>query len=152
MHYFVEETSILGINLNSDFVWWKTDTDAPLTPKGVAPRHKDLLGAMIIEGQNLWYTSEMYIFVLSYTNFQINRIKSSHTLGVDRLALNAHSVYASGFDKVVSRFEIGSDHSEAAKVTLPNKALSIVADNTFLYVLNHASEIQLLDARDLTTK
>jgi hypothetical protein len=78
---------------------------------------------MLLEGQNLWYTSETGIFVLSHADSSIKRVKSSHILAVDRLAQNKHSIYASGFDKVVSRFEIGGENTEAAKVTLPNKAL-----------------------------
>lgn len=58
----------MGINLNSDFVWWSTQTDAPSTPKKVVPGHKDLLNSMLLDGQNLWFTSETGIFVLSYDN------------------------------------------------------------------------------------
>ena len=71
----------------------------------------------------MWYTSETGIFVLSYDEQSIKRVKSSHTLAVDRLTQNKHSVYASGFDKVVSKFEIGGENIETAKITIPNKAL-----------------------------
>ncbi len=89
----------------------------------------------------MWYTSETGIFVLSYADNSIKRVKSSHSLAVDRLSQNKHSVYASGFDKVVSRFEIGGENTEAAKVTLPNKALQITADDDHVYILNHQQEI-----------
>jgi hypothetical protein len=65
---------------------------------------------MLIEGKNLWYTSETGIFVLSLADNSISRVKSSHTLAIDRLAQNKHSIYASGFDKVVARFELGGEN------------------------------------------
>lgn len=142
----------MGINLNSDFVWWSTQTDAPSSPKKVVPGHKDLLNSMLLDGQNLWFTSETGIFVLSYDNHSTQRVKSSHTLAVDRLSQNGHSIYASGFDKVISRFPVGDNFTEQAKITLPNKALKMSADNDNLYVLNHQQEIQILESRDLTIK
>jgi len=73
-------------------------------------------------------------------------------LAIDRLAQNKHSIYASGYDKIVSRFEIGGDYSEKAKVTLPNKALQITADDDHVYILNHQQEISILEPRDLSIK
>lgn len=100
----------------------------------------------------MWYTSESGIFVFNYDNHWVSRAKSSHTLGVDRLVANKLAVFASGFDKVVSKFEIGGNHEEVAKITLPNKAMVLAADDDQLYVLNHSSEVSILDARDLSTK
>jgi len=53
------------------------------------------------------------------------------------LAKNKHSVYASGFDKVIVRLEGEGDNSEKAKTTLPNKALQIKANDENLFLINY---------------
>lgn len=152
LHYFAEDQKLLGINLNSDFVWWHTSEGSPSTPIKVVPGHKDLLNSVLLEGKNLWYTSETGIFVISKADNVIRRVKSSHTLAVDRLAKNKHSVYASGFDKVVVRLELSGDNLEKVKATLPNKALQIKANDDHLFVLNYQQELQILDAQTLAIK
>lgn len=97
--------------MQSDWVWWKTSGGLPST----VPGHKDLLNTVLLDGKNLWYTSETGIFVLNRDLESIRKVKSSHTLAVDRLAKNNHSVYASGFDKVVVRLVEEGEITEKAK-------------------------------------
>jgi hypothetical protein len=47
---------------------------------------------------------------------------------------------------------VGGNHEEVAKITLPNKAMVLAADDQYLYVLNHSSEVSILNASDLSTK
>jgi hypothetical protein len=47
---------------------------------------------------------------------------------------------------------IGESYEEVAKITLPNKAMVLAADDNYLYILTHSSELSILDTRDLSTK
>lgn len=58
-------------------------------------------------------------------------------------------MYSAGFDKFLCRFE---EEKEVVKVTLPNKALCLTANDTHVFVLTVSSDVLIIDARDLTVK
>jgi hypothetical protein len=90
-----------------------------------------MLGALLPVGKSIWYTSENNIFRVSEEH-KINNIPASHQQSCDRLSANSWAVFSSGFDKLLCRFE---DEKEVQKVTLPNKALCLTADESQVYVL-----------------
>jgi hypothetical protein len=65
------------------------------------------------------------------------------------LTSNSWAAFSSGLDKQLTKFE---NDTEVAKITLPNAALCLTANENHIFVLTFSSDVLIIDARDLSIK